>query len=93
MRGGNEGTSWFCFALSVIYLLVFLSFNRRWKAGRSTAQHLRVLDPNISVEEGADLLQKHSFLMLVSSGLFVIAGITALLIYRGVCLTYNHAPR
>ncbi|GEO92173.1 hypothetical protein KFL01_14790 [Kocuria flava] len=80
-NGGNETAAWMLFGAFFIYLLGFFIFNRKWATTKSTAQYLRAFDGTVTMEEAVHLLQKYSYLLLVGSLMFLIAGVSALVVY------------
>lgn len=81
MRGGNAGAHWLFLGIGAIYLVGFFSFNRKWATTRSVAQQLSAFDGSVTPEHGMNLLQKYSYLIFISSSLFFVAAIAALVIY------------
>lgn len=67
--------------MGVITLLGFIILRRRGAATKLNARYLLTFDSSITLEEGVDLLQKYSYLILISSVLFFITGIVALIIH------------
>jgi hypothetical protein len=76
MRGGTENICWFFFGGAAISPLGLLNFSKR-----RTARQLLTFDPSITLEEGMNLVQRYSFLMLISSIFFLVGGIITFFLY------------
>lgn len=80
MRGVNED-DWIFFIMGMIALIGFIGLRGKGAITKLNARYLLTFDSSITLEESVDLLRKYSYLILISSILFFVAGIVALAVH------------
>lgn len=80
-RGGNDDVVWFEFAWAALTLGAYIMYRQKWSPKITGARYLLAVERDLTVEEAAEICQKYSFLLLISAGLSLIAGVAAIFVY------------
>lgn len=80
-KGGNEGVWWAFFTASLMEFGMFVVYRKRLPMAKWGMKSVLAFDRNTTIEGAVDLCQKYSFLLLISSIILLVAGISAMFIY------------
>jgi hypothetical protein len=79
--GGNEGMEWFLFATSAMVLGMYFVYQRKLSLAKMGARYLLAVERELTMEDALEICRKYSFLLLISAGLFLVAGVAAIFVY------------
>lgn len=80
-RGGSGGVFWFQFAGAALTLGAYGMYRQKRSPKITGARHLLAVERDLTLDEAAEICQKYSFLLLISAGLFLAAGVAAIFVY------------
>lgn len=79
--GGNEGIEWFLFAISALVLGLYFVYQRKLSLAKMGARYLLAVERGLTMDDALEICRKYSFLILISAGIFLAAGVAAIFVY------------
>ena len=80
-RGGNEGIEWFLFSISALVLGMYFVYQRKLSLAKMGARYLLAVERGLTMDDALEICRKYSFLILISAGIFLAAGVAAIFVY------------